>query len=286
MTSKTKSESITSTVAKTDDGTVQITFTINYSDIKKAQEETIAEYAKTMTVPGFRPGKAPLEKVAEKISQSELIEHSLGHILPKALANVINEQKLKIAIYPKFELLSAEKDKVWQIRATTCVFPEVNLGDYKKTIGRGVSKEEKPKELSREEKEQQVIKMLLDTVNVKIPTILIEEEVNHRLSSLIERTEKLGLSLESYLSSLGKKPETLREEYKKQASTSLALDFILNKIADENGIKITEKDIAEAIKASSADPKVVENLSSPEQRRLIESILRRRSALDSLVALL
>jgi hypothetical protein len=33
---------------------------------------------------------------------------------------------------------------------------------------------------------------------------LIDEEVNSRLSKLLERIEKLGLTLESYLSSIGK----------------------------------------------------------------------------------
>jgi trigger factor len=131
---KVSEDKTTSVVAKESDGNIQITFTIPFEIIKKAQDDTLVEFAKDAEIPGFRKGKAPLDKVAAKISQSALMEHSLGHILPKALAEAINVHKLKLAIYPKFELVSAENEKDWQIRGVTCELPEIDLGDYKKII--------------------------------------------------------------------------------------------------------------------------------------------------------
>jgi trigger factor len=127
-------EKITSVIARESDGNIQITFTIPFSVVKLAQEETIKEFAKDTEIPGFRKGMAPVDKVAAKIPQNKLIEHSLAHILPKALSEVITENKLKIAVYPKYELISAETGKDWQIRGITCELPEVILGDYKKAV--------------------------------------------------------------------------------------------------------------------------------------------------------
>ena len=127
-------DKITSVVARESDGNIQITFTIPFDIIKKSQDETVEELAKDIEIPGFRKGTAPLSKVREKISQSELIEHSLSHILPHALADAIDENKLKLAIYPKFELISAKDNEPWQIRGVTCELPKLILEITKKKL--------------------------------------------------------------------------------------------------------------------------------------------------------
>lgn len=278
---------ITHAVAKSDDGTVQITFSIPYSTVEGSQKKVVEEFAKTAEIAGFRKGKAPVEKVREKIEPNVLVEKSLGLILPKALGEAITQNKLKPAIYPKFEVIKANTDEDWQIRAVTCELPETILGDYRKLItGAKTIWTPGSKEPLREEKEQRIIKILLDSVKITIPKILIDEEVNSRLSNLLERIEKLGLTLEGYLTSIGKTPQVLRDEYGAQAKNTITLDLVLNKISTEEKIQISEGQINDALKAVSADPKLFEKLNTPEQRLLIKGVLMRRSALDYLVTLL
>lgn len=280
---------ITSVIAREEDGNIQITFTVPFVIIEKAKEDAVAEMAKDTEVSGFRKGKAPLPKVKEKIDQNKLIEHALGHILPKALSDAMISHKLKLAIYPKYELISAKDNEPWQIKAVTCELPEINLGDYKKMIkdASGASKiitsaREEVKSKTSEEKEALVIKTLLEIIKVKIPRILIEEEVSGRLSSLLARLEKLGLALEGYLSSMGKTVETLRSEYEAQAKEAISLDLILSKIAEVENLKVNEKDIEESLKvAQSTNPD--EDVEG--RKRLLESILKRRMALGMLVDL-
>ncbi|MBI1864081.1 hypothetical protein HYS03_02630, partial [Candidatus Woesebacteria bacterium] len=119
---------------------------------------------------------------------------------------------------------------------------------------------------------------LLETTKVNIPKVLVEEEVNARLSNLLSRIEKLGLSLETYLSSIGKTADTLRAEYEKQAKDTITLELTLNKIAQTENIKVTEAQIDETIKVSSLKD-------TPDQRRLVRTVLARRAGLDSLINL-
>lgn len=282
-------DKISSVIARESDGNIQITFTIPYGLIEKAQEETIAEMAKDVDIPGFRKGTAPISKVREKIPQGTLIEHSLGHILPKALSEAVTENKLKIAVYPRFELISAKENEAWQIKGITCELPEVTLGDYKKAVGGALRADsiivpgKENKEKTREEKEGLVLKALIDSVKINIPKVLIEEEADSRLSSLLSRLEKLGLALESYLASINKKAEDLRAEYALQAKDAISIDLILNKIAETEELKIDAKEIDSAIQMSQATASKNED---PESRkRLIESILKRRKALDFLLTL-
>lgn len=288
---------ITTTVAKEENGSIQITFTIPFDLIKQAQEKVVFESASETEIPGFRKGKAPLEKVKEKIDKQTLLEKSLQKVLPEALGKAINEHHLKPAIYPKFEVISAKENENWQIRAVTCEIPEIILGDYKKTLA-GTAKAktiwtpgkgkptEKPNEPSREEKEQEVVKTLLETVKIDIPRLLIDEEVNSRLANLLARIEKLGLTLEGYLASIAKTPEQLREEYALQAKNSLSMEFILAKIAREEKIEINQAQIDETLKATTADPELYEKLNTPEQKLVIKEILVKRAALDSLIKLI
>jgi len=290
-------DKITSVIARETDGNIQITFTVPFSVIRKEEDETLKEFAKDAEIPGFRKGMAPIAKVAEKIPQSKIVEHSLGHILPKALSEAVTENNLKIAVYPKFELISAEEGKDWQVRGITCELPEVNLGDYKKAVQGAFrastlwtpdkGKPEEKKELSAEQKEQVVIKTLLENVKITIPAILIEEEADSRLSNLLSRLEKLGLALETYLSSIGKKAEDLRADYANQAKDAIALDLILTKIAQEEDIKVDPKDVDSAMGVAQVS-KTSEN-GTPEdpegRKRLLESILKRRGALDFLIKL-
>ncbi|KKU10046.1 MAG: Trigger factor [Candidatus Woesebacteria bacterium GW2011_GWB1_45_5] len=276
---------IKSVVAKEDDGNVQITFTIPFAVVKKAQDETVKEFAKDIEVPGFRKGNAPLDKVAAKIPQNSLIEHSLSHILPSALAAAIKEHSIKIAVYPKYELISADEGKDWQIRAVTCELPEINLGDYKTKIPGEIRAISIKKEPTREEKEQVVIKTLVENVKFQIPKILIEQEVDSRLSNLLSRVEKLGLALESYLQSIGKNPETLRAEYKTQAKEAIALDLILSRVVETENLKVDEKEVNEALKISQASQTPTANEDPENRKRVLESILKKRKALDFLTNL-
>jgi len=286
---------IESVLAREADGTIQITFTIPFSIIKSDQEEALAHLAKEVEIPGFRKGNAPLEKARESISSASLIEHALSHILPKALGDALTKFKIKPLIYPKFELIKAKDGEDWQIRGVTCEMPEIKLGDYQKAIKGTLSassiwtpnkgKGEAPKEKSKEEKEQEAIKTLLALSEITIPKPLVDEEVDARLSGLLERTERLGLSLEKYLASIGKNPETLRSEYETQAREALKLDLVLTKIAEEKDIKVSESEIDAAIKETVSGKNSFENLNTPERRRLVGSLLRKRRALDSLVSL-
>lgn len=286
-------------IAREENGNIQITLNIPFKDVLEAKKKALEEIAKDIEIPGFRKGNAPVDQVEKHVSEAKILEKALGQILPKAFSDQVEKAKIKPVVYPKFELIKAKENEDWQVRAITCELPEVDLKDYKKIIQNEAKaksiwtpKDGDPKdnseqkEITSEEKEQRVIKILLDNIKINIPKILVDEEVNNRLAQLLERIEKLGLNLESYLVSVGKNPESLRKEYEAQAQTSIALDLILQKISVQEKIEVNENEIDQLIKASSADPKLTEKLNTPEQKRFIRSILLKRKALESLVLLL
>ena len=292
-----KDKKVTSDINKSDDGTIEITYKIPFDRISKTREKVVDELGKDVEVPGFRKGKAPASKVIDHIPNHTLIEQTLGKILPELVGKTIKEEDIKPAIYPRFDLISAEEGKEWEVKATTCEIPEIKLGNYKKEIS-GVArskaiwtpdkakKGEEKKEPTAQEKQQAALEALTEAVEINIPQILVDQEVEARLSRLLERVDNLGISLESYLSSIGKTAETLREEYAKQAKEALTVDLALQKIAEEEDIKIDKKEVDDAIKASAGDEELAKRLDTPQQRQQIEAVLKKRKALEKLTSYL
>lgn len=293
-----------SVLARQSDGTIQLTITIPQIAVQKARETALSHTLEELEVPGFRKGKVSRDVAMRHIDQQKLYEHTLQHLLPQAYSEAVKEHGLRPILSPRFELLSAEEGsprfgeagKDWSIRAITCELPDVRLGDYKKLISDTKAgdiwvpgKDEAKKEEPREEKEQKVIKALVEHTEIQIPKVLLEEEVQNKLSGLLDQIQKLGLTIDQYLSSTGRTIEKLRGEYEAQAEASIKLELALNRVAEEEKVNVTDVEVEQIIQASdgatSKNGEKAKESANPYQKQLVRSVLLRRKALDSLVAL-
>lgn len=275
--------------------TFAITAVIPWPEIKKTQETLLEDQGKQLEIKGFRKGMAPKDMVRDVLGKEKLVRLVLEKILPDLFQKAVEELKLKPILSPKVDLVSADENKDWQVKFLSCEEPEVNLGNYKeeikKTFGArakiwtpGNEKEEKPQE-GENEKEKKInlaLEWLLKNLKVEISDLLIEDEVNRKLSSLIDQTQKLGLTVEQYLASSGKKIDLIREEYTKQSQENLLFEFILGKIADAEKISVSEEDLnkATAKAQSETQEKALEG-----QKYYLAILLRRQKTLDFLANL-
>jgi len=283
-----------SILAKTATGEVQLTITIPVQEIKAAYDKAFEEIAKELELPGFRKGKAPKKLLEEKIDKSKVYERVLQTLVPQAYIEAVKEHNLKPILSPKAELLKVKEGEDWEIRATTCETPEVELGKYKEEVRKalaptkiwtpGTQKSQKSSENTEDEKTQKVVQKLLEIVKVDLPEMLVEDEVSRTLANLINQTNTLGLTIDQYLSSIGKTAETLRAEYKEKIVGQLKLQFALDEIAEKEKIEVSDKEVDDLIKAAG-DEKLKQNLNEPFQKEYLKGILRRRKSLDFLVKL-
>lgn len=283
-----------SILAKTATGEVQLTVTIPVQKVKAAYDKAFEEIAKELELPGFRKGKAPKKLVEEKIDKSKVYERVLQTLVPQAYIEAVKEHNLKPILSPKVELLKAKEGEDWEIRATTCEAPEVSLGNYKDEIRKSLAptkiwtpatqKSQKSTETTEDEKTQKAIQKLLEIVKVDLPEMLVEDEVSRTLANLINQTNTLGLTIDQYLSSIGKTAQSLRAEYKEKVVGQLKLQFALDEIAEKEKIEVSDKEVDDLIKATG-DEKLKQNLNEPFQKEYLKGILRRRKSLDFLVKL-
>jgi len=287
---------MTSILKKLPDNTLELTITIPWKRVQKTYQETLATLAKKAEIKGFRQGKAPLKLVEQKLGKTTLYEEVLKTLIPQAYLEAVKEQKLKPIVSPQIKIISLQEGKDWQIQALTCEQPAVKLGDYQGEIRKALASEKiwvpgKDKESAQPNSEkdnqrlQKILTILLKTAQVKIPALLIDQEVNRMLAKLIDQTNHLGLTVEQYLASIGKSNEQLKEEYRKQAEESLKLEFILAQIAKKQGIKIEEKEVDQMIKAVP-DEETQKKMNHPAQRAYLRQLLKKRRVIDNLMKLL
>ena len=275
-----------SAIQKQPNGTIQLTITIPSAAIKIASEEVLEEMGKNITLPGFRKGNAPKKLVEEKVDKEMLREEILKKLLPIHYSNAIKDHNLRPIINPKIHIEKLEdpqtpsdESKGWQFVALTCEAPVVELQNYKDSVKKITAKSKIiiPGKEKETPKFEDIVKALLESVTVKIPELIIENEVERLLSQTLDEIKRLGLSLDQYLSSTGRKPEDLKTEYRKRAENDLKLEFSLQKIAEAEHITVEEKEIDEAIlKAKSDDER--KNLQA--NRYLLTNILRQQKTLD------
>ncbi len=287
----TTTPSLTIVREKQPDNSLSLMVTVPLARIKDEYQKTLKSLTAEAEIPGFRKGKAPQEKVEKTLGKEKVYQEMIKTFLPRLYQEVITQEKIRPIVNPKVTLVTAKEDKDWQIKFVTCETPPVELGNYKEKIKDALNKgkiwtpeDKNKKEGSSPEADEQkklttVINILNKTVKAIIPQILVEEELSQKLAQLIEKTEKMGLSLEQYLTSLGKTSEQIRKEYEKEIKTNWRLELALNKIADQEKITVSQDEIEEMIKKASSEEerKQLEN-----QRYVLSSILRRQKTLEFL----
>ena len=269
---------------KEPNGTIRLTITIPNSDVKKTWEEAMGGVVKNAEVQGFRKGKAPRNLVEGKVDKEKIREEVLKHLLPIAYTDAIKTHGIKPIINPKIhveKLEDPQTGKDWQFTALTCEAPVIKLGKYKDNIAKitAAAKIIIPHKEPVPAKFEDIVKALLESITTEIPAILTDNETDRLLSQTLDDVKKLGLTLDQYLASTGKKPEDLRAEYRAKAQNDIKLEFALLKIADEEKITVEEQEIGEAILAAKTED---EKKNLEANRYLLSSILRQQKTLDFL----
>ena len=268
----------------TPDGTIELKISIPWNTVKKTWDIVIDEMSKNSNLPGFRKGKAPKKLIEEKLDKTKIKEETLRRLLPGAYIEAVKEHTLKPIMDPRIHLEGElTKDKDWEFHAITCEAPKTDLENYKSAVKEITAKSKivVPGKISETPKLDDIIKALLESVKTTIPQVLAEREADRLLSQTLDEIKRLGMSLDQYLSSTGKRAEDLRAEYVQKAQNDLKLEFVLQKVAESEKITVDDSEIEKTIE--NAKPEEKESLRS--NKYLLASILRQQKRLDFLKSL-
>ena len=106
----------------------KITLSVPLAAIQSEVETRLKKVARTVKMDGFRPGKVPMNVVAQRYGYSvqyEVLNDKVG----EAFAEAVNEAGLRVAGQPRISEKEGAAEGEAQFEAIFEVFPEVKLGD-------------------------------------------------------------------------------------------------------------------------------------------------------------
>lgn len=277
--------------------TYELLVSIPKKDIEKAYKEAFKFLSRQLSLPGFRKGKIPLGVAKKHIKDKAVIEQILKTYIPKIYQEILKKEGLKPIVSPKIEVLKFKKDQPWKIKILLAEEPVVEIGDYRSLIEEIKSEQKKEdiwvpgkdKNQSSQKDEQlkqkllnKILTQLLKQSKVDIADLIIEEELNRRLSQLVDDVQKAGLTMDNYLKSKKLSITEIKERYKKEIEETYKLEFILMKIGDKEKITVEQKDLEE-IFSKIKDPN--QQKQARKNSYLYASIIRKQKILDYLLSL-
>lgn len=286
------------TVKKQPKNTVEVNLIIPFADIKKESEEAFTRLQKELTVEGFRKGKVPVPIAQKNLTQDAIYQEMIKVLLPRIYDEIIRKESFKPIISPSIDLVKAKEGEDWEIKIKVAEKPLVDLINYKKAVkdvktkskkddiwvpGKDVDASTKP--TAEQEKSKllnQILEAILKEVKVEISDLVIDQELNYRLSRLVDDVEKIGLTTDSYLKSKNLTMDQLKAGFKREIEDTYKLEFVLSEIADKENIKVEKEDL----------DKLLANIKDEKERKAAEansyyyaSIIRKQKTLDFILAL-
>jgi trigger factor len=130
----------------------EIKIEIEAADVRAEFDRVAQEYARNVTVPGFRKGHAPVAVVRTRYKK-DIQGDVLKRLVPEAVEQAIEESGLQVIGQPDVHLDNENLDKLGQepitLHAHVEVMPELSLGDYK-----GIEAARRTRPVSEEEIER------------------------------------------------------------------------------------------------------------------------------------
>lgn len=114
--------------------------------------------------------------------------------------------------------------------------------DLKKSIHQSLEKE--VEQNYQNKIEQEVIDKILPNLEVEIPQVLIDNELDRLIEEIKARVEGQGLKFEKYLENMKKDEKTFRDDLLEQAKKNIRIGFLLGKIIDEKKWNASDKEVS------------------------------------------
>jgi trigger factor len=148
--------------------------------------------------------------------------------------------------------------------------------------------EESVRSMEKLEREQEVVRALVEASSVEVPQTLVDRELTSQLESMERSLNRQGLKLDRYLEYLGKTLDEWIADMRPDAEARLKIDLVLAEFARRENLEPTDEDATRFLEEQAAQDdelkgQVAELKRSPSALRYFGSRLRRQRVLERLV---
>ena len=133
----------------------------------------------------------------------------------------------------------------------------------------------------------QIIEYAVANATIDLPDVLVEQEVEVMHDEFRSALARQGISEEAYTKVSGKSHDELHADFRPDAETRVKVLLVLSKIAETEGLQISDADvdaeIAKGRERYAGDTKLTKYFESERGRNYIRSTLRRSRVVEKLV---
>ena len=116
---------------KVEKSQVALTIEVGAEEFKAATEQAYKKMRNKISLPGFRPGKAPRKMIEKMYGVEVFFEEAINIAFPEAYETAVKEKELHVVGYPTVEMVEDASENGFTFKAVVPVYPEVTLGEYK-----------------------------------------------------------------------------------------------------------------------------------------------------------
>lgn len=113
-----------------DPATVQLTIEVDAQAVERAYQKALRLMGRSVRVPGFRPGQAPLG-ILRQMFPEEQVRRAAGEILvEETLPAAVEQENLQPYRAPHVQIEHLQQGEPFRYKATVPLRPQVQLGEY------------------------------------------------------------------------------------------------------------------------------------------------------------
>jgi FKBP-type peptidyl-prolyl cis-trans isomerase (trigger factor) len=259
-----------------------LTLTFKWSEVEPVKHKVAAKLAQKVKIDGFRKGKVPTHIAKAYLKPEAVIESTLEQLLPQAFLDQVKKLDKPPIAPPEYQVKSVADGGDWQVEAIYAIRPEFKLGKYLDLAKKAVKEAEleykkQLKELEKKNKADKkadpkqpqppaeptrdfllnaVYRKLVTTIKPKVQELLVKRETQSELQSLDSRLKSLNLKFEDYLKRSNITFDQLSTELAGQSLGRLQLVFIMQDIAKEAKITVSDKEVEKELKGQKPDERM------------------------------
>ena len=112
---------------KVDVNTHELVFAVDAEAFSAAVEKAYQRQKKSITVPGFRKGKASKKLVEKYYGEGVFYEEAINGLINSEMPDAIKESELVLVDTPRIEVVSADKENGVEFKAICITKPEITV---------------------------------------------------------------------------------------------------------------------------------------------------------------
>lgn len=115
---------------------VELTIELTQQEMKPFLDKAAQEISREMSLPGFRPGKAPYTVVEKQVGAQRILQHAAEFAVQWSFPEAIRQHSLITIGSPTIELQKLAPGNPLVYVAVVALVPEIKLGEYGKFKGK------------------------------------------------------------------------------------------------------------------------------------------------------